>query len=293
MADEVLAGPAMVGQLLRECQRVTHHTGDALPQGVVEALNVVGFPGFLRDGVVLRRRTHPCVGFILIRIECRQLPVHGGQVSPQLLRTVATAIAEVQGNEWPRLLGPGDPGPWRVGLLLHEAPHLIRFNLKTPNDHLTWGCNRLHMQMIRQCLQAGAQKVHEPSDTDTNGATDAVQRDFLAQQAFPQSTLVLSTRTGFGVHHKLATTRLALVVNRLELRHSGRDLLRFLQGRGDTNIAILISLALSYQNKEMGISSGQRDEASVEQFNAALAATADIADALTAAIRMKLNPSDA
>jgi len=68
------------------------------------------------------------------------------------------------------------------------------------------------MQMIRQCLQAGAQKVHEPPDTDTNGATDAVQRDFLAQQAFPQSTLVLSTRTGFGVHHKLATTRLALMV---------------------------------------------------------------------------------
>ena len=79
------------------------------------------------------------------------------------------------------------------------------------------------------------------------------------------------------------------VVNRLGLKHGGRDLLRLFQGRGDTNIAILITLALGYQNKQMG---GKRDDASVSQLEAALAATADIADALTSAVRKRLKPSN-
>ena len=78
MADEVLDGPEMVGQLFGECQRVTYHTGDALPQGVVEALNVIGFPSFLRNSFVLCSRNHPLVDFILIRVECRLLSVYGG-----------------------------------------------------------------------------------------------------------------------------------------------------------------------------------------------------------------------
>lgn len=82
------------------------------------------------------------------------------------------------------------------------------------------------------------------------------------------------------------------VVNRLELKHGHRDLLRFFPGRGDSNIAILISLALGSQNKQMAIPGGKRDEASVAQFEAALAATPDIVDALTASIRTRLNPKD-
>ena len=78
MADEVFDDPDMVGQLFGECQRVTHQTGDALLQGVVEAFNVIGFPGFLRDSLVLCSRNHPVVDFILIRVECCLLPVSGG-----------------------------------------------------------------------------------------------------------------------------------------------------------------------------------------------------------------------
>ena len=78
MANEVLDGPDMVGQLLGECQRVTYHTGDALTQGVVEALNVIDFPRFLRDSFVLCSRNHPFVDFILIRVEWRLLPVYDG-----------------------------------------------------------------------------------------------------------------------------------------------------------------------------------------------------------------------
>jgi hypothetical protein len=209
MADEVLDGPEMVGQLFGECQRVTHQTGDALPQGVVEALTGMSPPGFLRDHFVLCRRNHPCVDFILIRRECRLRSVYGGQGTPQLLRTVVTAIADVNGNALPRLLVHGEPDPWLVGLLLHTAPHLIRFHVKTSHDHITWGCNRLHMQLIRQWLQSSDHKVHEPPDTDTNGATAAVQGDFLAQQAVHSGALVLSTHPVVGVPYTLTTAGLA------------------------------------------------------------------------------------
>jgi hypothetical protein len=63
-------------------------------------------------------------------------------------------------------------------------------------------------------------------------------------------------------------------------------------GRDNINSAILISLAQNYQNKTMNIASGQRDNASIEQLEAALEAKADIADALTAAVRTKLNKAN-
>jgi hypothetical protein len=34
----------MMGELLVECERVAHEPRDALPQGVVEAFEVIGFP---------------------------------------------------------------------------------------------------------------------------------------------------------------------------------------------------------------------------------------------------------
>jgi hypothetical protein len=59
MADKILDGADMIGQLFGECQRVTYETGDALPQCVIETLDVIGFPGFLYDGFMLRREgTH-------------------------------------------------------------------------------------------------------------------------------------------------------------------------------------------------------------------------------------------
>jgi hypothetical protein len=172
----------------------------------------MGFPGFFRERLVLCRRNHPFVDLILIRLECRLLPVSGGQVPQQLGCTVVAAIADVKGHDVPRLLVHGHPVPLLVGLLLYKAPHLIHFHVKTPYNHVTWECNRLHMQMIRQCLEAGDQKVYEPPATDTNGATDAVQGDFLAQQALHQGAMVLSHRTVAGVHHKLTTAGLVLMV---------------------------------------------------------------------------------
>jgi hypothetical protein len=69
MADEVFNGTDMVRQLLREGQSVTDEAGDALPHGVIEALNMIGFAGVLCDGFVLRRGNDPGVDRILIRID--------------------------------------------------------------------------------------------------------------------------------------------------------------------------------------------------------------------------------
>jgi DNA repair protein RadD len=79
-----------------------------------------------------------------------------------------------------------------------------------------------------------------------------------------------------------------VVINRLKLKHGGRDLVRHYPGRGPHNAAILITLAQKAQNERMGLDSGQRESASIEQFERAHADAADIADRLTGAVRAKL-----
>jgi DNA repair protein RadD len=76
-----------------------------------------------------------------------------------------------------------------------------------------------------------------------------------------------------------------VVINRLGLKHPGRDLLKCYPGRGPSNAAILITLAQGVQNKRMGISAGERDDASIDQLQVALDASADIADQLTSIVR--------
>ena len=101
MADEVFDSTDMVRQLFREGQRVTDEAGDALPQRVIEALDMIGFAGVLRNGFVLRCGNDPGVNRILIRIECRLLTVHRRQMCPQLPRTLVTAIPDMEGNDLP------------------------------------------------------------------------------------------------------------------------------------------------------------------------------------------------
>ena len=76
------------------------------------------------------------------------------------------------------------------------------------------------------------------------------------------------------------------VINRLELKHSGKDLLRFFQG--NHNAEILIRMANSEQNSVMGIGSRERISASVEQLESAVNASPDIVDKLSALVRGKM-----
>ena len=61
MTNEVLDGTDVMRQLLGEREGLTYETRHALPQGIVEAFDVIGFAGFLRHRFVLFCRNHPCV----------------------------------------------------------------------------------------------------------------------------------------------------------------------------------------------------------------------------------------
>ena len=53
MADEIFDGADMVGQFFRERQGVADQTGNALPQRVVEAFNMIGFARVLGNRFVM------------------------------------------------------------------------------------------------------------------------------------------------------------------------------------------------------------------------------------------------
>ena len=52
MADEIFDGTDMVGQFFRERECFPDQTRNTLPQSVIEAFNVIGFAGLLRNGFV-------------------------------------------------------------------------------------------------------------------------------------------------------------------------------------------------------------------------------------------------
>ena len=99
MADEILDSTDMVGQLFGERQGFADQPGNTLPQGVVEAFNVIGFPGFLCDGSVPLRRNYTCVGFLFVCIEGGLFTVDHRDLGAQLFGTVSTAIAHVRPND--------------------------------------------------------------------------------------------------------------------------------------------------------------------------------------------------
>lgn len=76
------------------------------------------------------------------------------------------------------------------------------------------------------------------------------------------------------------------VINRLGIQHMGRDLLSCFAG--NHNSEILIRLASAEQNKIMGVESGGRPSASIEQLQRALSASPDIVDKLSALVRGKM-----
>jgi hypothetical protein len=69
VADEEFDGTDMVFDLLGEGQRGAHEARKALPQGVVEPFDMIGFLRLLCDGFVALRRNDAVVHVILIRVK--------------------------------------------------------------------------------------------------------------------------------------------------------------------------------------------------------------------------------
>jgi hypothetical protein len=202
----------MVRQLFGESQGGTDEAGDTLRQRVIAALHMLGFLGVLRDGLVWRYRHHPRIDSRLIGRECRLLTVDCRNIGPPLLRTVVAAVSRGERHDWPRLRVHRDPDPWFVRLLLHEAPHRVRFHLKTPDEPIPGSRYGQHMQMVRQRRKADSPQTHEPSETDANRAAHAMEGDVRTAEAVPQYPLLRSEHMVCSVQDTRSTTGFALMV---------------------------------------------------------------------------------
>jgi hypothetical protein len=175
VANEVLDGTDVMRQCLGEREGLAHQTGNALPQRVIEALNMIGFPGFLRNGAVLLRGYHPFIDFILVCMERRLFTVDHWHVGPERLATLATPIPHVKGNDLTRSRIHRNPDPLLVRLLLHEAPHLIGFRFQAGQQHRCWLCWEPDMEVIGTGRKAFHQKVQQPRETHTDGTADPTE----------------------------------------------------------------------------------------------------------------------
>jgi hypothetical protein len=82
VADEQLNGPDVVRELLGKRQRLAHQTGYALPQRVIEALDVIGFARQLGDRAVLRGRNHAFVHDVVIGVKRGVLTIGQRNLGP-------------------------------------------------------------------------------------------------------------------------------------------------------------------------------------------------------------------
>ena len=82
VADKQLDSTDMMSELLGKRQCFADQPGHPLAQRVVEPLDMIGFPRQLADRPMLRRRNHPCIHHILIRVKCRVLPLGRRNLRP-------------------------------------------------------------------------------------------------------------------------------------------------------------------------------------------------------------------
>jgi hypothetical protein len=123
--------------------------GHALPQRVVETLNVIGLTCQFADRFMLRSGNYPLIHHILIGVKRGVLTVRLGNLCPQSFGTPATAVPHVKGNDLATPGIHGNPNPLLIRLCLHEAAHFIRFHLKALNHDVAAAGDRLDMKMIR------------------------------------------------------------------------------------------------------------------------------------------------
>ena len=145
--------------------------------------------------------------------------------------------------------------------------------------------------MVRDLFDAIREKGFEPSEF---GLTEELVRRRLEAAQGETEVAVFEPMIQPQEQREALISRLAqetrsiadTVINRFGLQHRGRDLLRHFSG--DHNSAILIRLANAEQNKVMGVNSGERSSANIDQLKRTIDASPDIADKLSSLIREKL-----
>jgi hypothetical protein len=229
MADAVLDCPDVLCKFLGKGEGRTHETSDPLPQGVVTALDVLGWRRFRGNRFGWGCWNDACGGFVVIRVKGGLRTIRRRDVGPQLCCTWTAPIAHMEGNDRARGGGHRQPKPLLVGFLLDTAAHLVRLNVQSLDDHRMGRGEGLYRQMIGQSRKTGAHKVYKPPAAHPHHTANAVEGDLLAYQAFHQGTVLGRHEALRRASHKLATTGLALIV-----LFAGMDMPIFLELLGST-----------------------------------------------------------
>jgi DNA repair protein RadD len=151
---------------------------------------------------------------------------------------------------------------------------------------------RIDEVMIRDLFETIRQKGFEPSEFGLS--EDVIRMRIEAAQEQTQvpaySPIAQPQDEREALYGRLMPEARAIadaVINRLELNHRGRDLLKYF-GSGAHNSEILIRLANAEQNKAMGVNGGGRPDASADQIKQGIAASAHVVDKLIALVRGRM-----
>ncbi len=102
---------------LGEREGLTNKACEALPQGVVPALDMRGLPGLLAHGVVVACQGTKDLLLCLPEVtEGRAVAVRGGNPTPQAPTTLLAAVTDEVGHHLPRAATQGYPDPTFVFL---------------------------------------------------------------------------------------------------------------------------------------------------------------------------------
>jgi len=78
------------------------------------------------------------------------------------------------------------------------------------------------------------------------------------------------------------------VINRLNLKHGGRNLISVFPGKGDNNLIICIAIVNGWLNSIMKLGPGKREEASIQQLEKGVEEIPNSVDAVTFLIKEEI-----
>jgi len=184
-------GPDRVGELLGQGQRVAHQSCNALPQGVVEAVDVLGLPRPLAERLGLRRRNPLRIHHVWIGVKRGVLPGRLRTLGPQGLSTRVATLAHGKGNHVACRGIHGDPYPLLGGWLLHKAGPCIGFHLQALDQHSVLTGDRAARQRSGQGLKTLDEEASEPLEGAPHRATNTPQRETFEPSPFDKTARIL------------------------------------------------------------------------------------------------------
>jgi len=139
---------------------------------------------------MLRWRSDSCRDFVTIRGEYGLLVIRDGNLSPHGLGALATAIADVNGDDWTTQGIHGNPGPLPIRLLPDTAPELVHLGFQPMQDHPLSADCRLDIQRLGCGPESLTPTLQQPPEAHPYRTADPAQRESLQPQSLDQRALL-------------------------------------------------------------------------------------------------------